>query len=124
MFGMVVERVFITDMQKVSGDIERKVTAVGVSNLLIDCPAMLESPYNAYYPRLLVTLLEFFELPQDATVLLEDSVFPENEDAPGYQVGYSQLVCAKNLPKDPLEGIVINVEYKKQNSDHYVLHML
>lgn len=105
MFGMVIERVLLADLQKVSGDIERKVAAVGISNLLIDCPAMLERPYNTYYPRLLATLVEFFELPQDQTTLPEDDAFPEIEDAPGYQVGYSQLLCAKNPPKDPLEGI-------------------
>ncbi|XP_003692417.1 exportin-2 [Apis florea] len=105
MFGMVVERVLIADMQKVTGDIERKVTAVGMSNLLIDCPAMLERPYNTYYPRLLATLVEFFELPQDQTSLPEDTILPETEDAPGYQVGYSQLLCARNPPKDPLEAI-------------------
>lgn len=105
MFGMVVERVLIADMQKISGDIERKVTAVGMSNLLIDCPMILERPYNTYYPRLLATLVEFFELPQDQTTLSEDNIFPETEDTPGYQVGYSQLLCGKNPPKDPLEGI-------------------
>lgn len=106
MFGMVVERVLIADMQKITGDIERKVTAVGMSNLLIDCPAMLERPYNTYYPRLLATLVEFFELPQDQTSLPEDTILPETEDTPGYQVGYSQLLCARNPPKDPLEGII------------------
>lgn len=111
MFGMVVERVLIADMQKVTGDIERKVTAVGMSNLLIDCPAMLERPYNTYYPRLLATLVEFFELPQDQTSLPEDTILPETEDAPGYQVGYSQLLCARNPPKDPLEGIIIKILY-------------
>ncbi|KAK1138134.1 hypothetical protein K0M31_002618 [Melipona bicolor] len=105
MFGMVLERVLIVDMQKISGDIERKVTAVAVSNLLIDYPTMLERPYNTYYPRLLTTLVEFFELPQDQTTLTEDNILPETEDAPGYQVGYSQLLCAKNPPKDPLEAI-------------------
>ncbi|XP_043510081.1 exportin-2 [Frieseomelitta varia] len=105
MFGMVLERVLIADMQKISGDIERKVTAVAVSNLLIDYPTMLERPYNTYYPRLLTTLVEFFELPQDQTTLTEDNIFPETEDTPGYQVGYSQLLCAKNPPKDPLEAI-------------------
>lgn len=106
MFGMVLERVLISDLQKVSGDIERKVTAVGLSNLLIDCPAMLERPYSTYYPQLLAILVEFFELPQDQTTLPEDNILPENEDAPGYQVGYSQLLCAKNPPKDPLEGAI------------------
>lgn len=122
MFGMVVERVFIADMQKVSGDIERKVTAVGISNLLIDCPAMLESPYNVYYPRLLVTLLEFFELPQDQSVLPEDGMFPEIEDSPGYQVGYSQLACAKNPPKDPLEGTVASPVYGKSSGHDFRRH--
>ncbi|KOC66626.1 Exportin-2 [Habropoda laboriosa] len=105
MFGMVIERVLIADLPKVSGDIERKVTAVAMSNLLIDCPAMLERPYNTYYPRLLATLVEFFELPPDQSTLAEDNIFPETEDMPGYQVGYSQLLCARNPPKDPLEAV-------------------
>ncbi|XP_076182593.1 chromosome segregation 1 [Ptiloglossa arizonensis] len=105
MFGMVLERVLIADLQKVSGDIEKKVTAIGISNLLIDCPSMLESPYNSYYPRLLATLIEFFELPQDQTTVPEDDMFPEIDDTSGYQIGYSQLVCAKNPPKDPLQAI-------------------
>ncbi|KAG7209545.1 hypothetical protein KM043_015625 [Ampulex compressa] len=105
MFGMVVERVFIADLQKVSGDVERKIAAVGISNLLIDCPAMIESPYNVYYPRLLTILVEFFELPQDQSILPEDNMFPESEDASGYQAGYSQLICARNPPKDPLQAI-------------------
>lgn len=106
MFGMVIERVILADLQKVSGDIERKIAAVGISNLLIDCPLMLERPYNTYYPRLLATLVEFFELPQDQTTLPEDDILPESiMDTPGYQVGYSQLLCARNPPKDPLEAI-------------------
>lgn len=107
MFGMVVERVFITDLQKISGEVERKVVAVGVSNLLIDCPAMLEVPYNLYYSRLLITLVEFFELPQDQSLLPEDDAFPELDDAVGYQVGYSQLICARNPRKDPLQSMTI-----------------
>lgn len=101
---MVLERVIIADLQKVSGEIERKVAAVGMSNLLIDCPAMVESPYNVFYPRLLAVLVEFFELPQDQTTLPEDSMFPDVEDSTGYQAAYSQLICARNPKKDPLEG--------------------
>lgn len=101
---MVVERVFITDLQKVAGDIERKITAVGISNLLIDCPAMIEAPYNLYYPRLLTALVEFFELPHDKDAWAEDDAFPEFDDAAGYQVGYSQLIYARNPRKDPLQS--------------------
>ncbi|XP_015114350.1 exportin-2 [Diachasma alloeum] len=105
MFGMVLERVIIADLQKVSGEIERKVAAVGMSNLLIDCPAMIENPYNVFYPKLLATLVEFFELPQDETSLPEDLLMPEIEDNPGYQAAYSQLLCARNPRKDPLEAV-------------------
>lgn len=107
MFGMVVERVILADLQKVSGEIERKVAAVGMSNLLIDCPAMVESPYNVFYPRLLATLVEFFELPRDETILPEDGLFPDVDDSSGYQAAYSQLICARNPKKDPLEGKLI-----------------
>lgn len=103
MFGMVVERVIIADLQKVSGDIERKIAAVGISNILTDCPAMIESSYNIFYPKLLASLIEFFELPQDNTVNGDDFL-PEVDDNPGYQAAYSQLICAKNPKKDPLEG--------------------
>ncbi|XP_020283895.1 exportin-2 isoform X1 [Pseudomyrmex gracilis] len=103
LFGMVVERVLLTDLQKIAGEVERKVVAVGISNLLIDCPAMLEPPYNAFYPRLLATLVEFFELPQDESLLPADEL-PENDDQVGYQVGYSQLAYARNHRKDPLQS--------------------
>lgn len=101
---MVVDRVLITDLQKVSGEYERKITAVGISNLLIDCPEMLSSPYNTYYPRLLATLVEFFELPQDESTLPEDQMFPEIDDTSGYQAAYSQLAYAGNPKKDPLQS--------------------
>lgn len=101
---MVVDRVLIADLQKVSGEVERKMAAVGISNLLTDCPEMLNNPYNAYYPRLLATLVEFFELPQDETTLPEDQMFPEVDDTPGYQAAYSQLIFAGNPKKDPLQS--------------------
>ncbi|XP_014204436.1 exportin-2 [Copidosoma floridanum] len=106
MFGMVIEKVFIADLQKVSGEFEKKITAVGLSNILVECPAMLQSPYNIWYPRLLASLIEFFELPQDQTQLVEDDQFLEFEDASvGYQTAYSQLIFAKNPKPDPLPAI-------------------
>lgn len=101
---MVLERVIITDLQKVSGEREKKITAVGMANLLVDCPMMLSSPYNAYYPKLLATLIDFFELPQDQTELPEDQLLFEADNNSGYQAAYSQLIFARNPRKDPLQG--------------------
>ncbi|KAJ8681341.1 hypothetical protein QAD02_017128 [Eretmocerus hayati] len=104
MFGMVIERVIIADMQKVSGGVDKKVTAVGMANLLIDCPAMLENPYVTYFPRLLASLVEFFELPQDESQTPEDQIL-DIDDSSGYQAAYSQLIFARNPKKDPLTSI-------------------
>lgn len=99
---MVIDRILLPDLQKVSGEIERKVVAVAMSNLLTDCQKMIEDPYKAYYPTLLITLVDFFELPQDETLLQEDQV-AYDEDNKGYQAAYSQLLFARNPKKDPLE---------------------
>ncbi|XP_015180909.1 PREDICTED: exportin-2 [Polistes dominula] len=104
MFGMVVERVLLPDLQRVSGDIEKKITAVGISNLLTDCPAMFENPYNTFYPRILTALVEFFEFSHDQTLFPEDMI-TELEENMEYQVGYSQLAYAKMPKKDPLQSI-------------------
>lgn len=49
MFGMVLEKVLITDLQKVSGNIERKITACGIVKLLTDCPVMFTGIYQKYW---------------------------------------------------------------------------
>jgi len=45
MFGMVVEKLLIADLQKVSGSIDRKICAVGVTKILTEAPAMLQADY-------------------------------------------------------------------------------
>lgn len=46
MFGMVLERLLIVDMQKISGVVERKITAVGVTKILCECPQLIDGPYS------------------------------------------------------------------------------
>lgn len=45
MFGMVLEKLMIVDMQKISGTVERKITAVGVTKILCECPQMIDGHY-------------------------------------------------------------------------------
>lgn len=104
MFGMVLERVIITDLQKITGDIERKVTVFGYANLLTNCPALLEAPYISYYPQFLTAVVELLETPQNNQAVNEDQVFPEIDDNVGYQSAYSQLLFAKNAKTDPFTG--------------------
>lgn len=41
LFGMLLEKIIIADLQKVAGSLERKIVAVGMSNLLSDCPQFM-----------------------------------------------------------------------------------
>ena len=41
MFGMVVEKLFVAEAQKVSGNVERKICAVGMIKILTDAAVML-----------------------------------------------------------------------------------
>lgn len=46
MFGMVVERLFVSDVQKVSGGIERKICSIGIIRMLSEVEAMLSGDYS------------------------------------------------------------------------------
>ncbi|XP_036346077.1 exportin-2-like [Rhagoletis pomonella] len=110
MFGMVVERVFIPDMAKVSSEMDRKIVAVGVAKILTECPPMLTPPYVQRWSTLLQALVELFELPPDQTTLDGDH-FVEVDDAPGYQAAFSQLSFAQPKSQDFLAEITDGRKY-------------
>ncbi|XP_035826529.1 exportin-2 isoform X2 [Aplysia californica] len=103
MFGMVVERLYLQDLQKVSGQTSKRICAYGVANILTEAPAMVQGDYAALWPRLLQALIGLFELPEDESVP-DDEHFIEVEDTPGYQAAYSQLAFAGKAEHDPLKG--------------------
>jgi exportin-2 (importin alpha re-exporter) len=49
MFGMVIERLMIPDIQKISGSVERKITAVGLTKLLCEATELIDGPYSSYW---------------------------------------------------------------------------
>lgn len=104
MFGMVIERILVSDLTRAAGDIEKKIVAVGITNLLCECPPMLNMPYRNYWAKLLETLITSFEMPPDESAL-EGDQFIEIENASGYQAAYSQLNYAKLKTIDPLAEI-------------------
>lgn len=92
MFGMVVEKLFIQDLQKVSGTSEKKICAAGVTKILTEAPSMI-SVYGNLWARLLQALIGLFELPEDDSVPADEH-FIEIEDTPINQTSYSKLVFA------------------------------
>lgn len=107
LFQMVIERLFLMDVQKVGGQTERKICAVGITKLLTETPALLSDPYVVLWAPLLQALVSLFELPEDDSVP-EDEHFIDVEDTPGYQTAFSQLVFAGTKDRDPFAAAVPN----------------
>ena len=117
LFQMVVERLFVLDVQKVSGQTERKICAVGITKLLTETPEMIREPYVNLWTSLLQALISLFELPEDDTIP-DDEHFIEIEDTPGYQTAFSQLIFAGIKDHDPFGQVVPNAKTHLATSLH------
>ena len=117
MFKMVIERLFLQDVQKVSGTTERKICAVGITKLLTETPAMLVEPCASLWTPLLQALIRLFELPEDDSVPADEH-FIEIEDTPGYQTAFSQLLFAGTSERDPFASAVPNAKLHLAQSLH------
>lgn len=102
MFGMVIERVLVSDIANVCGEIERKYVAVGITNLLCNCPAMLSQYRNNWSP-LLQALITAFEQTAQLTSIEAEPL--DNDADPGYQNAYSKLMYAQPKVIDTLGNL-------------------
>uniref|UniRef100_A0A8C4HZ24 Exportin-2 n=1 Tax=Dicentrarchus labrax TaxID=13489 RepID=A0A8C4HZ24_DICLA len=107
MFGMVLEKIIIPEVQKVSGPVEKKICAVGITKILTECPAMMDTEYTKLWTPLLQALIGLFELPEDDSIP-DDEHFIDIEDTPGYQTAFSQLAFAGKKEHDPIGDVVGN----------------
>uniref|UniRef100_A0A671T169 Exportin-2 n=1 Tax=Sinocyclocheilus anshuiensis TaxID=1608454 RepID=A0A671T169_9TELE len=94
MFGMVVEKIIIPEVQKVSGQVEKKICAVGITKILTE-----------------YTLQEDDSIP-------DDEHFIDIEDTPGYQTAFSQLAFAGKKEHDPIGDAVSNPKILLAQSLH------
>lgn len=100
---MVIERVFVLDMNKVSGEMDQKIVCVGSSLILCESGLMLTS-YEHLWTPLLQGIIQMFELPPDESNIDGDN-FIDIEDTAGYEVAYSQLNFAQPKKYDPLPEV-------------------
>lgn len=117
LFHMVLEKLFIPDVQKVSGQTERKICAIGITKILTETPVMLTEPYVNLWTPLLQALISLFELPEDDS-LPDDEHFIEIDDTPGYQTAFSQLMFAGTKEHDPFGTAVPNAKAHLAQSLH------
>ncbi|XP_044735221.1 exportin-2 isoform X2 [Chrysoperla carnea] len=104
MTGMVLEKIIVPDVQKVGGNIERKIAACGMIKLICECPIIFSGAYQKFWGPLVEALVCVLEMPQDDTVFADDH-FIEVDDTPTFEQAYSNLNFAKSPQLDPLQGI-------------------
>jgi exportin-2 (importin alpha re-exporter) len=110
MFMMVLEKLYVADLQKVCGNLERKICAVGLTKILNECQFLLSSDANVkVWCSLLESLVGLFELPED-TRTGEDEHFIDVEDTPSYSGGFNQLHSASKRDPDPFKGEIPNAK--------------
>ncbi|KAH8279559.1 hypothetical protein KR018_000957 [Drosophila ironensis] len=109
MFGMLLERIFISDISKVIKELERKLVAVGVTKMLTETPEILQPPYATFWPRLLHALIDFFERPPEKLPGLDANDADDGDG--GYQVAFAQLTHAQPKPVDYLPEVTDARQY-------------
>lgn len=103
-FGMVVEKLFIADVKKVNGAIERRICICGIIKILSQLPLIDNGAYNHLWAPLLIVLMEMFELPQEA-VADDDDHFVDIAESLDFQAQYSKLNYASNRRDDPTREV-------------------
>uniref|UniRef100_A0A914URF2 Exportin-2 n=1 Tax=Plectus sambesii TaxID=2011161 RepID=A0A914URF2_9BILA len=96
MFKMVIEKVFLRDVQKISDSHEKKICCVGIANLLADA---VDNLGQELWPQLMTALVKLFELPEENDD--DDDQFLDIEATSGYANAYSQLAFASRNDVDP-----------------------
>ncbi|XP_044263819.1 exportin-2 [Tribolium madens] len=114
MFGMVLEKLLISELQKVSGNVERKIVACGITKLLCECQELHTGTYQKFWPQLLQALIMFFEMPLDESSLPDDH-FIEIDDTPTFQTASAKLNFANIAKPDPLQSFGEPRQFLAQN---------
>lgn len=59
MFGMLLEKIILPDVQKVTGNVNKKVTAVGIIKILTESPKLIDGPYSQFWYDLIIIFTKY-----------------------------------------------------------------
>ncbi|CAA3033055.1 exportin-2 [Olea europaea subsp. europaea] len=104
MFGMVIEKLYLADVKKVTGPLERKICICGLIKIISQLPLIENGSYNHLWAPLLLVLMEMFELPQDIPQE-DDDHFADITESLDFQAQYSKLNYATRPRADPTKDI-------------------
>lgn len=107
LFAMVLDSLYVPNVAKVNGKIERKICCVGMIRLLTECPETLTT-YGQYWTKVLRALLTVIELPEDETEHHGEFAHEEDEEQDLHtftNAAFTPLAFAAKQDVDPFPGI-------------------
>lgn len=94
LFGILLDGVLIPQIGHIIAAADRKECAIGMTNLLTACNAMLSDAYFPVWPKLLNALIEMMESKAEifpAVANDDDIDFDDAEEKGGYQASFARL---------------------------------
>jgi exportin-2 (importin alpha re-exporter) len=105
-FAMVLQSLWIPNVEAVKGKIERKTCSIAMTKLLCEWPEMLGSPFVDLWPKLLQQTVHLFEGLEGETVVTKEDLFNEDSERGGhYTSGFTDLHHAARTEVDPFKDV-------------------
>lgn len=107
MFGMVLEKLLIPELDKISDQVERKICTVGITKILTEVPALSQGDYTQFWPTLLHSLIHLTALPpaKDKGEGTTGEFLLQSPEDSGFKAAYSQLSFAEKKTFDPCPDV-------------------
>eukprot|EP00462_Mataza_sp_D1_P023236 CAMPEP_0175130734 /NCGR_PEP_ID=MMETSP0087-20121206/6161_1 /TAXON_ID=136419 /ORGANISM="Unknown Unknown, Strain D1" /LENGTH=952 /DNA_ID=CAMNT_0016412965 /DNA_START=72 /DNA_END=2930 /DNA_ORIENTATION=+ len=103
-FCMVLEKIWLPNIQSILTPLDRKLCGVALCKLLCSSPAMLQQPYVAMWPNMLAGVLNFFEVPAQPKAAEEDIDLLDLSDK-SFSTAYCRLSFAAAKVRDTLSQV-------------------
>lgn len=105
LFLNILGSLWLPNVQKVNGLIERKMSAIALTKLATECPIMLTPSYVSQWPVLIKAAVDVLERPEDESVPEDLAENIDVEDIAGYTPAYSKLSLATKADTDPFADV-------------------
>mmetsp|Transcript_24536 Transcript_24536/g.59067 ORF Transcript_24536/g.59067 Transcript_24536/m.59067 type:complete len:963 (+) Transcript_24536:192-3080(+) len=112
-FGNLLNKIIIQNIPKVSGKVERKSCAVGMTDLLCKSRIIFTGDFVKSWPHLLKVIVDLFELPEQSIGQSDEDIFDMSQR--GFKTVYARLVFAPEPKYDPVGDVQDVKVYLAQN---------
>jgi exportin-2 (importin alpha re-exporter) len=104
LFQMILDKLWLPNVLKVFGPLERKLCSVAMTKLLVETTSMQQPAYLPFLPRLVQANIALFEAPEDDSAEEGEGNVEVDEEA-AYAPAYAPLAFATKADADPFPQV-------------------